>query len=148
MLGLALEAEARFAASDLELDRAGPSYTVDTVEEVFARLPAGASLHVVIGTDNLPGLPDWFRVEELLARVHPVVVHREGDPDALVDALEGRLSPEAVARLRRGLLRLPPVPCSSTEVRAALAEGRIPFDDLPPGVGEYIRARNLYGIAP
>jgi nicotinate-nucleotide adenylyltransferase len=146
MLALALDGERGFAASDLELTRAGPSYTFDTVVEVARRVPAQAALHLVLGADNLSGLSAWYRAEELLARVQPIVVHREGDLDVLLAELAGKLSARSLARLAAGLVRLPPVSCSSSDVRAALAAGRVPEEDLPRGVGDYIRARGLYGI--
>lgn len=143
LLELALADEPRFVVDPRELARGGPSYSIDTVRELAAERPDD-ELHWILGSDNLAGLPDWRAAEDLLALVQPLVVHRADDPDALVDALRGRLPDALVERLRAGLLRVPPVACSSTELRERLARGEPVGDLLPPGVEARIRARGLY----
>ena len=78
MVELAIAAEASWSACDLELYRPGPSYTIDTVLELPARVGEAddVELFLILGSDNLPGLPSWWRVDELLERVHPIVVPR------------------------------------------------------------------------
>ena len=146
MLELLLAGEARFAIDARELSREGPSYTIDTVREILAE-QGGAErvrLFLILGTDNLGGLVEWCEVEALLALVEPVVVFREGDPTVLLAALEGELSEGAVRRLERGLLRLPPVAASSTELRGVLARGGDPGEGLSRAVLEYVRRHGLY----
>lgn len=145
MLALALEGEPDFAIEGCELGRAGPSYTIDTVRELERRFAARApELFLVLGSDNLPGLPDWYEVEELLARVQPIVVHREGDPAEHLRALAGRLSPPALQRLERGFLRLPAFEAAASELRARLARGADVGELLTPAVRDYVREHGLY----
>lgn len=161
MLRLALQGRPDWSIDALELEREGPSYTIDTVRALPARhaLDRDCRLHLVIGWDNLRGLERWREVERLLELVQPVVVWRRperADPADGSDPREAELfahlrrelGPGPFARLERGLVEVEPVEVSSTAVRAALAEGRDPGPVLPPGVGEYARLRGLYGPEP
>lgn len=146
MLEIALRGRTDWSASDLELRRGGTSYTVDTVRSLPAELglEPGAEVFLVIGSDNLEGLPSWREARALLELVRPIVIHRGDDVPAALDAVEASLGPRAAARLREGFLPLRPVPISSTELRAALGRGEDPGADLPPGVREYALERGLY----
>ncbi|MCA8979928.1 MAG: nicotinate (nicotinamide) nucleotide adenylyltransferase [Planctomycetes bacterium] len=143
LLELALAGEPDFVVDARELERAGPSYTLDTVRELTAERP-GAPPAMIIGSDNLRGLPRWRGVHELLDLVVPVVVHRSEHPEELLVGLEGQLEPRELDALRAGFLRLPPVDCSSSEVRGRLARGEALDDALPPGVEARIRELDLY----
>lgn len=146
MLELAIRGEPSWTVSRLELEREGRSYTMDTVRELARRVgePEESAIYMVIGSDNLPGLPDWSRVEELLERVHPVVVFREGTPRASLAALGERLPPHLVAKLEAGFLEVPPVTVSSTELREWCRTAAEAPLQVAPEVWEYIRARGLY----
>jgi nicotinate-nucleotide adenylyltransferase len=76
MIQTSIAGEAAFAADDLELHRASPSYTYDTVASYRERFPE-AELFYFIGTDNLPQLHTWYRIEELKELVTFVVLDRE-----------------------------------------------------------------------
>jgi nicotinate-nucleotide adenylyltransferase len=149
MLRLAIAGEPRFSVHGLELERPGPSFTIDTVRELPGLLgaPDGASVFLVLGSDNLAGLPTWRAARELLARVQPIVVHREGDPEPAFGAVERALGPGAAAKCRAGYLALPPVEVSSTELRTRLPNLGGEAVDLPRGVLAYIRRRGLYGTS-
>lgn len=117
-------------ASDLEVRRPGPSYTVDTVAELRRGRP-GVEVTIVLGTDAAALLPTWERPEELLAQVRVAVVPRPGSvaPVAVPGAVEVEVEPLAV---------------SSSHLRADVAAGR-PVDVLvPPGVLDVIRRHRLY----
>lgn len=147
MVRLAIAGEPSWSVCDMEFDRPGPSYTMDTVERLRARVgeEEDASIWLLIGADNLPGLVGWHRVEDLLEAVRPVVIRRTGESEELPPELEGKLSPEVLGRLRAGVLSLPPAPGRSTDLRAALRAGEGAPEDLPEAVGAYIRQRGLYG---
>lgn len=144
LIEIAIAGEPGLEVSRLELERPGPSYTLDTLRALL-REREPRELFLVLGADNLAGLPEWRGVDELLRLARPIVVHRGGDPRALVAALAGRLAPEHLAALEDGLVLEPAVEVSATELRAALARGEDPGEDLPPGVLDEIRARGLYG---
>ncbi len=146
MLEIALRAEPTWCVSQLEFERSGPSYTIDTLRELPRRLALApqCELFFLLGWDNLRGLERWREVRALLALVQPVVVWR-GDEDARVlEHLRREFGEVLYMRLERGLVRAPPAPESSTEVRELLARGQDPGAALPDGVLEYIRARGIY----
>lgn len=147
MVRLALRDEPDFEVWEIELERDGPSFTIDTVRALQQREGAGgaARIFLLLGGDNLSGLADWREVDELLSRAEPIVVWRDEGELAALEELRARLAPALTARLERGLLRLPPVPISASELRAAFARGEVPGAALPAGVAEYVRAHGLYG---
>jgi nicotinate-nucleotide adenylyltransferase len=159
MLRLALRGEPGFEVSDLELERQGPSYTIDTVRALRGSLglAADASIHLILGSDVLDGLAGWREARALLEAVQPVVVHRAGpmgaaDPgdeslERHLAEIAARLSLPLAEKVRAGYLRLPPVPASSTDLRARLPGLDADIGDLPSEVLAYVRERGLYGAA-
>jgi len=141
MLGLLLAGERDVSLWDTELRRAGPSYTVDTLRELRALVPADTRLFLVLGEDNLAGFPRWREAEEIVRLAQPIVVHREGSAAAL-DA--GDLSAEARTRLAQGRLASPALAVSSTELRAALARGEPCDEHFSPALGAHVARRGLY----
>jgi nicotinate-nucleotide adenylyltransferase len=152
-----LEADGR------ETHRAGPSYTLLTLEELHAERPMRPLL-LLIGTDAFAGLTAWHRWERLFTLAHFVVVERPGlplDPESLPLALrvqwDRRLCTDR-ARLARQLagsiftLTVTPQPISASAIRAALARGRQGRDQirslLPAAVLAYIDRNQLYRPAP
>jgi nicotinate-nucleotide adenylyltransferase len=119
-------------ASRLELDRGGRSYTADTVA-ALADLHPGAELFVVVGSDLVPSLSTWERVEEVRDQAVLAVVVRPGAGVSL---------PPAPWRCE--VVEVPALDVSSTDLRGRVATGR-PIDVLvpPPAVRE-IRRRGLY----
>jgi nicotinate-nucleotide adenylyltransferase len=156
MLALAIRDEPCFSACDIELQRGGRSYTIDTVRALRAYVnePANAALYLILGSDNVPGLATWHYARALIDLVHPVVVQRD-TPHSIVEegrmltAIARELGDEAALKLRAGWLRLAPVPVSSTNLRIQLpALGpAVVANGLDPAVLEYIRAHGLYGTS-
>jgi nicotinate-nucleotide adenylyltransferase len=149
MLERAIAGEPGWSISALEIERGGASYTIDTVRALRAALgePADAEIYLILGSDNLPGIAGWRDVEELLALVEPVVVYREGEVEELLAEPRARLPRALADKLAAGLLRLPPVRASSSELRAELAAERAPAgvaQRVPAAVLAYIREHGLY----
>jgi nicotinate-nucleotide adenylyltransferase len=118
-------------ASSVEVDRAGPSVTADTLEELGA---PGREFFLLLGADAVANMPTWRRLEETRDLATIVVIERAGDAHAE--------PPGAGWRFER--LSIPRLDVSSSDVRARLAAGR-PVDGLvPPAVVREIRARRLY----
>jgi len=154
MLHLATAGTPGFEVLDLELERDGPSYTIDTVRALPAALglPGDVPICLILGSDVLDSLAGWREARALLERVQPVVVDRSSgkvDGAAEVEAhlteIARQLGPALADKVRAGYLRVPPVPASSTDLRSRLPGLGADVRDLPPAVLEYIRAHGLYG---
>ncbi|MCA8920656.1 MAG: asparagine--tRNA ligase [Planctomycetes bacterium] len=129
---------------DVELERPGPSYTVDTLAALRARHPEH-SFAFVIGGDTVGELPTWKDAARLLRETAFVVAARPGyrlDDGLAIVARE--LGEDLAARLREGVVTLPPRPESSTAVRRAILEGGAWEHNVTPEVADYIRANGLY----
>ncbi len=128
---LAAAEEPGLAVSTVELDRPGPSYTVDTLREIHARAP-GDELTFIVGGDMAHSLPAWREPEAILELAELGVAEREGVRRA--DILE-RLSGLAVDRVR--FFDMPRIDVSSTDIRRRVRELR-PIRYLVPD--EVVRA--------
>ena len=119
-------------ASRMEIDRGGPSYTADTIEELHAAEP-GADLFCIVGADVADDLATWERADRIAELATLVVVNRPGAPPART--LPGWKVEEVV---------IPALEVSSTDLRSRAADGR-PLDYLVPDAAIHcIRRRNLY----
>lgn len=126
MVRAAVSEEARFEVDDAEMRRAGPSFTIDTVEAWLARVP-GIELFYLIGHDNVRELPTWRRFGELRRLVQFVVCGR-GENGASHDF-------PVIARR---------VDISATDIRARVARGDSIRYLVPDAVRAIIAARGLY----
>ena len=144
MTRLAADA-AGLEVSPVELERSGPSYTIDTVRALRRQRPEDAFVWI-IGADTIGELPTWKEAGTLLREVTFAAVNRPGhDVEAGLGLLAERLGAEAAAAVRANLVTMEPRPISSTEVRRRVLRGE-PWEDLvPPAVAEFIRAEGLYG---
>lgn len=126
----------RAAASRLEIDRGGPSYSVDTAEELRARSGGGpVELFLVVGADLVPELETWHRAEDLRNLVTVAVVSRPTGAE-----------PSVPPGWRAVRVDGPQVAVSSSEVRDRIAAGE-PVDDLvPPEVIRCIRRLGMYAV--
>jgi nicotinate-nucleotide adenylyltransferase len=138
MVKLAIEGEPRMRLERIELERAGPSYTLETVRELQAREP-GATWFLVIGQDQYAGLHTWNGWRELLGRVVLAVANRPG-PLAPVD-------PE-VLRGPHQSVPLAMLDISATDIRARAAAGLDISSLVPPQVARYIDSHRLYAATP
>lgn len=136
MLELAIGSAPRQRIERCEIERGGPSYTMDTVAGLQALRPH-ATWWLLLGQDQLANLPSWHRWRELVARVQLAVANRAGDVvraprelrDAGVEVAEVPLAPHAI---------------SSSEIRTRVAAG-IEIDSLVPApVARYIEIHGLY----
>jgi nicotinate-nucleotide adenylyltransferase len=132
MVQLACEDDPLFEASDIE-SGTGKSYSIDTIERLRARLPAGDELYFLIGTDAFSEITTWHRAAEVIRSVDFIVVTRPGHVYKIPPG----------ARVLR--LDTTDLPVSSSAIRRELAAGNHPAE-LPDSVFAYIRQRGLYGV--
>jgi nicotinate-nucleotide adenylyltransferase len=129
MVELAVAGADRLAALRLEVDREGPSYTVDTLEALAARDPS-AEFHLLLGADAARLLPLWRAPDRIRRLARIVVCQREGE------AVPGEAADQVVA--------VPRIDISSTAVRERVRLGRPIRYWVPDGVARYIEAHGLY----
>jgi nicotinate-nucleotide adenylyltransferase len=136
--------EPLFDVLDVEIERGGVSYTVDTVRELLAGACRGDQLMLLIGQDQLADLATWRNAAELVALAPIAVLPRAGAPEPPWPLLAEKLGREAADGIRARLLRVPPVDISSTAVRRRVAEGKSIRCWVPDPVADYVEARGLY----
>ncbi|MEO7853400.1 MAG: nicotinate-nucleotide adenylyltransferase [Rubrivivax sp.] len=134
MLQLAVGDAPRQRIEACELQRSGPSYTLDTVRELQQRRP-NARWFLVIGQDQFAGLHTWHGVDELLQRVTLAVAVRPGHDIA------GEARVRAAPRVE---LQMSAMALSSTYIRARAAKGQDIATLVPPAVAQYIHDHRLY----
>lgn len=129
MLVAALDGVDGLEASRIEIDRGGPTYTIETVEQLEA---PGREIFLVVGSDVASGLASWHRVDELRARVTLAIVDRSPEPFP------------APAGWRVVRVATPRLELSSTDLRRRVAAGE-PIDFLvPTAAARVLRANGLY----
>ena len=137
-----------------ELDRPGPSYTADTLEDLRREHGAERPLVWIVGADILASLPQWSRWRELLHFAHLVVMGRPDaephPPEVSAWLTENKIDLAGLLAQPAGgvfTLAQPLLDISSSEIRAMLAAGRDPRFLLPDGVIEYISNHALFSRA-
>lgn len=154
MVRVAVSGQPGFVVDDRELQRDGPSYSIDTLIGLREEFPEH-SLGLIVGMDAFLGLPRWHRWNEFLDVAHIIVAHRPGwkapDIGPLGDLLTdygthrvddlhrdiaGRVHIHAVTQLE----------ISSTEIRELVAAGRDPRFLMPDAVREVIAESACYGV--
>jgi nicotinate-nucleotide adenylyltransferase len=131
--------ESRFAVSDLEIRRAGTSYTVDTLQELHARAPEN-ELYLIVGADIAAGLPKWREPERVLSLATLAVAERPGTEREAVERALGELRGGERARF----FDMPEIGVSSTMLRSRVREG-LPIRYLTTeAVAGYVSRHNLY----
>ncbi len=134
MLRLALAGEPRFTLERCELERPGPSYTLDTLRELQQREP-GATWFLIVGQDQYANLPTWHGWQELLSRVTLAVAARPGAAQATDARLQG---------LVHRVLPLPAMDIAASALRQRVAGGQTIDGMVPPAVARYIDQHALY----
>jgi nicotinate-nucleotide adenylyltransferase len=140
MVELAIADDERFEASRIELDREGPSYTSDTLEQLRSESPDD-ELFLILGGDQAQTLRTWHEPESVLERA-TVVVFERGNWGR--NAIGIKLGGLAGARQVR-YLDMPMIQVSSSQVRRRVREGKPIRYLVPDKVIEYISSNNLYG---
>lgn len=143
MVHIAIAGNPTFAVSDLELHRGGISYTVETLESLNVQQPSD-EWFLLIGADNLPDLPRWYRPERIVELAHLVVACRPGHPEVDFGPIE-RLNDSEAARTKRHVrLPIPLIGVSATEIRARRRKGKTVRYLVPSAVLAYMDSKDLY----
>lgn len=132
---LATQAHPRFRVSRVEIDRGGPTYTVDTLRDLRRFYGGGVELFFITGADTLANVMSWKSVDETFALARFITVNRPGH--VLSDA-------HLPAHADVALAEMPEMDISSTGCRARVAAGAPIWYLTPDTVVRYIQARGLY----
>ncbi|HEX6703116.1 MAG TPA: nicotinate-nucleotide adenylyltransferase [Albitalea sp.] len=142
MVSLAIADEPRFVLERCELERQGPSYTIDTVRQLKAAQQAhAAEWFLVMGQDQYGKLHTWHDWRALLPEVAFAVASRDGAPPVASAEL-------AALPHRAVVLPLPRIDVSSTDIRRRVAAGQGISSMVPPAVASYIDRHHLYRGTP
>jgi len=145
MVRLAIADEPAFKLSTMEIDRPGPTYTVDTMAELRSQIGAEGKLYFVLGWDNLNQLPRWRQPQRLVELCRLVPVRRVGFASPDLDSLEA-----AIPGLAKSLVMLdtPQIEISASEIRQRVARGLSIHQLVPEPVERYIIEKRLYVKKP
>jgi nicotinate-nucleotide adenylyltransferase len=141
MLRRALQSNPYFRISTVDIDRAGPTYSVDTIADLQNELGAETLLYFILGLDALAELPTWREPARLMEMCQIVGVTRPGYGEFDLSPFEPAI-PQASRHII--LLEVPQIGISSSEIRARVAQGLPIRYQVPEPVEEYIRERGLY----
>jgi nicotinate-nucleotide adenylyltransferase len=148
MCRLVAETVEGLSACAMEVDRGGPSYTVDTLRAMHATHPH-AELTFIVGADTAGTLASWREPVELLGLARLAVASRSGaDREQVLDTVAGLAGEDSQARERLSarvdFLTMGTIEVSSSSVRARASRGELVEDLVGPTVAAYIADHDLY----
>ncbi len=133
MTVIATAANPRFTVSRVDIDRDGPTYTIDTLKDLRSQHPE-ADLFFISGADAVAQILDWKDADELFALAHFVAVSRPGHVLSVLGLPEHDVS----------LLEVPALAISSTDCRSRVNRAHPVWYLVPDGVVQYISKHHLY----
>jgi nicotinate-nucleotide adenylyltransferase len=141
MLRLALVDKPYCKISTMEIEREGPTYTIDTVHELKKQLRPGDELFFIMGQESLVQLPQWHEASRLISLCRFVVAPRPGCPRPDFKAME-----KVLPGIRRQVMLLdrPYADISGTDIRERAARGLSIHHLVPEPVNRYIKEQGLY----
>ena len=134
MTVIATASNPRFHVSRVDIDREGPTYTVDTLRDLRGIYGPEAALFFITGADALAKILSWKDADDLFALAHFVGVTRPG-----FELSDAHLPADTVS-----LVQVPAMSISSTDCRQRVAQGKPVWYLVPDGVVQYIAKRRLY----
>ena len=140
----AIDGESMLAFSEFDLERCGPTYTIDTVEHFSKALGPGTALHWIIGGDTLSDLITWHRAKELVDACTILTVARPGFTGIDRSTLGSVFSDEQIARLQAGIVATPLIDIAATQIRERIRRGQSIRYLVPESVRRYIEEHQLY----
>ncbi len=144
MVESAIAGEPIFEFSDYDLKRAGPSYTIDTVNHFGKLFGSEVELYWIIGADSLVEFAQWHRASELVDTCQVITAVRAGWEQTEWDKLRSTFSEALVTKLQTGVLETPVIEISSTDIRERIRQGASIRHLVPDSVRAYINEHGLY----
>jgi nicotinate-nucleotide adenylyltransferase len=137
MTVIATASNPRFSVSRVDIDRSGPTYTIDTLHDLHDTYGITTEIFFITGADALAQILDWHRSNELFELAHFVGVTRPGH----------HLTDPGFPAGKASLVEVPALAISSTDCRERVAKGEPVWYLVPDGVVQYISKRRLYQVA-
>jgi len=134
MTVIATASNPRFSVSRLDIDRPGPTYTIDTLRDLHAERGEDAEFYFITGADALSRMLSWQDVDELFTLAHFVGCTRPGH----------RLTDRGLPEDKVSLVEIPALAISSTGCRQRVGKGQPIWYLVPDGIVQYIAKRRLY----
>jgi nicotinate-nucleotide adenylyltransferase len=134
MTVIATASNPRFSVSRIDIDRPGPTYTIDTLRDLRAERGEDAEFYFITGADALSRMLSWQDVDELFTLARFVGCTRPGH----------RLTGQGLPEDKVSLVEIPALAISSTGCRQRVAEGEPIWYLVPDGIVQYIAKRGLY----
>jgi nicotinate-nucleotide adenylyltransferase len=135
MTVIATASNKAFSVSRVDIDRSGPTYTIDTLRDLHAELGDDVEMFFITGADALAQILGWHAADELFELAHFVGVSRPGyEPVDLARFPDGAVT----------LVEVPALAISSTDLRDRVVAGSPVWYLVPDGVVQYIDKRGLY----
>ena len=141
MLRLAIADKPHFKLSTIEIERAGPSYSVDTIAELRAQLGSEDELFFILGWDSLAELLQWREPARIIKMCYLVAAPRPGYPRPKLKTLEASISGLSQ---RVMLMEKPEIDISASAIRDRVARGLSIRHLVPEPVNRYIKEHGLY----
>jgi nicotinate-nucleotide adenylyltransferase len=138
MTVIATAANPRFSVSRIEIDRTGPTYTVETLQQLLREADGEVDLFFITGADAMLEILQWKDPGEVLALAHVIAATRPGYDLARFEADARTTHP------RVSVMDIPALAISSTDIRRRVAAGEPIRYLVPEGVEAYIRKTGLY----
>ena len=143
MLNLATAGNSRFSVWDVEIQRGGVSYTVDTLTQLRQQCPDD-ELFLLMGADSLHDLPNWREPNRICELACLVVVQRAGSEPVHFRSLSKVVSEKRIKLFEQHVVPMPILGISSSEIRQRVASGRTIRYQTPPAVEQYVAHAGLY----
>jgi nicotinate-nucleotide adenylyltransferase len=137
MTVIATASNPKFNVSRVDIDRVGPTYTIDTLRDLRDANGPGTDLYFITGADALANILTWHDVDTLFSLAHFIGCTRPGHQLTVTDLPDGKVS----------LVEIPALAISSSECRHRVAAGEPVWYLVPDGVVQYIAKRGLYARA-
>lgn len=141
MVELAVRDNPHFEISPIEIERDGPSYTVDTIRELQSKAAPGTEFYFIAGTDAVADLPTWRYNQELIEACDFICASRPGDEEKIKVSVQyfGEIGIKKIH-----FLRTPELEISSTILRGLIRADRSVRYLMPDSVISYIKNNRLY----
>lgn len=141
MTAMATYSNPFFFVSAIEMERPGPSYTIDTIRHLYEHYGGQAKLYFITGADAVGDLPTWNNIDQLLDLCDFVATTRPGCVSAIDDVIR-HFGAKGAERIHR--LTTPELEISSTDIRDRVKKGRSIKYIVPESVENYIIKEKLY----